>query len=113
MSLRTTCPPLKKLLLKGLVVDPEVKAAMLIQKVYRQRQARRVMLVKLGLNDKTQAPDHGWITEHDKSSEDDYYVNVDTGEMVWEKPEVLIHHEKKKRRLKRPEKRPTPSRKPM
>ena len=96
--------PPKKLLLKGLVVDPQVKAAMLIQKVYRQRQARRVMLVQLGLSDKTQVPDHGWITEHDKHSGYDYYVNTDTGEMVWEKPDVLIHDEKAKDEEKKKEK---------
>ena len=89
-------PPPKKLLLIGLAIDPKVKAAMLIQKVYRKRQARRVMMVKLGLNDKTQVPDHGWITEHDTHSGYDYYVNTDTGEMVWEKPEVLLHLEKEK-----------------
>ncbi len=90
-------PPPKKLLLRGLAVDPKVKAAMLIQQVYRKRQARRVMMVKMGLNDKTQVPDHGWITEHDKHSGYDYYVNTDTGEMVWEKPEVLLHLEKKEK----------------
>ena len=77
-----------------LQADPMVRAAMAIQRCYRKKQARKVMLVQLGLHDKHQVPDHGWLVEHDKNSGYDYYVNLDTGDMVWEKPEILVKHEK-------------------
>ncbi len=97
-------PPPKKLAAHGLLVSPEVKAALLIQGAYRKKQARRVMLTQLGLQDKSgQVPDHGWLTEHDKQSGYDYYVNVDTGEMVWEKPAEIVHVEKKEQEQKRKE----------
>ena len=83
-----------------LQADPMVRAAMCIQRTYRKKQARRVMLVQLGMHDKKQVPDHGWLTEHDKSSGYDYYVNVDTGDMVWEKPEALLKIEKKEEEKK-------------
>ena len=83
-----------------LQADPMVRAAMCIQRTYRKKQARKVMLVQLGLQDKHQVSDHGWLVEHDKSSGYDYYVNLDTGDMVWEKPDILIKHEKKEEEKK-------------
>ena len=80
--------------------DPMVRAALCIQRTYRKKQARKVMLVQLGLQDKHQVSDHGWLVEHDKNSGYDYYVNLDTGDMVWEKPEILIKHEKKQEEKK-------------
>ena len=83
-----------------LQADPMVRAAMCIQRTYRKKQARKVMLVQLGLQDKHQVSDHGWLVEHDKASGYDYYVNLDTGDMVWEKPDILIKHEKKEEEKK-------------
>ena len=70
-------------------MNPELKAALLIQNAYRAKQARRVLRQKTGLKDAQEHADkaeHGWITEHDEASGYDYYVHVETGEVTWEKP---------------------------
>ena len=70
-------------------MNPELKAALLIQNAYRAKQARRVLRQKTGLKDAQEHADkaeHGWITEHNEASGYDYYVHVETGEVTWEKP---------------------------
>ena len=88
--------PPKKALAAHLTMNPEVKAALTIQNAYRAKQARRVMRQKQGMHDQKDAI-NGWVTEHDKDSGYDYYVNIWSGEVTWEKPaEVAAVHKENK-----------------
>eukprot|EP00947_MAST-08B_sp_MAST-8B-sp1_P002382 g2382.t1 len=81
------------------LMNPELRAAMVIQRTYRKKQARRVLRAKKAANyvsehahDETQ--DHAgsgfdngpWSKVPDTSSGYDYYYNNDTGECVWDPP---------------------------
>ena len=79
-------------------MSKELKAALCIQNAYRAKQARRVLRKKQGLHDAKNAI-NGWVTEHDKASGYDYYVNIETGEVTWDKPaEVEAVHKDKLRK---------------
>ena len=72
-----------------LIMNPELKAAILIQNVYRKKQARKVLRTKIALKDAANNADsavNGWITEVDPASGCEYYVHVETQETTWEKP---------------------------
>ena len=96
--------PTKKAMASHLTMNKELKAALCIQGAYRRKQARRVLRQKQGLHDKKEAV-HGWVTEHDKASGSDYYIHVETGEVTWDKPDVLQRKEAdlkvKKREVKK------------
>ena len=54
--------PPKKAILRGLCQDPLTKAVLLIQHVYRQKQARKVMRAKRAMEHAAeQVPVDGWV----------------------------------------------------
>ena len=71
-------------------MNPELKAALLIQNAYRAKQARRV-LQKTGLKDAQEHADkaeHGWITETILHQD---MITMFMKRSTWEKPVELGH----------------------
>ena len=85
--------PPKASLLNGTFMSDEVKAAITIQNAYRARQSRRVALLQRAKHDPDGRAIRGWVKEFSKFHDSEYYVHVETGEIMWEKPEVIIEYE--------------------
>ena len=85
--------PPKASLLNGTFMSDEVKAAIAIQNAYRARQSRRVALLQRAKHDPDGRAIRGWVKEFSKFHDSEYYVHVETGEIMWEKPEVIIEYE--------------------
>eukprot|EP00948_MAST-09A_sp_MAST-9A-sp1_P003113 g3113.t1 len=81
------------------MMKPELKAALLIQGIYRKKQARAVMRAKKAAKELegAAAPVEGtvWVVTHDEASGYDYYYNIETEEVTWDKPEELMSEEEK------------------
>ena len=69
----------------------ELKAALLIQSVYRAKQARKVQrAAKAYAHAEEQVPnEEGWIEVMDAYSGEFYYFNVETEEQQWDIPESM------------------------
>jgi tetratricopeptide (TPR) repeat protein len=80
-------------LLAEMFMNPELRAALTIQGLWRQKQARRVTrAVKARY---ASAMDNGrvfrgWVTEWDATAKADFYYNIETGEISWKLPTVLM-----------------------
>jgi tetratricopeptide (TPR) repeat protein len=85
--------PPRAALLKGTFMSPELKSAITIQNAYRMRQSRRIAMKQRALNDPDGLAIKGWKKEYSPFHESDYYCNVETGEIVWEKPEAVLNYE--------------------
>ena len=82
--------PTKKALAAHITMNPEVKAALVVQNAYRKKQARRVLRAKKAAKHAAeQTPVDGWVEQMDPHSGEYYYYNVDTGDQQWDIPEAL------------------------
>ena len=84
--------PSKGLAARGMLMSPEVKAACVVQRAYRAKQARRVLQNR---KDKERAKSRGrraikgWALEVDKATGRNYWYNMKTKETTWTMPEEL------------------------
>lgn len=67
----------------------EMTSAIKIQNLFRAKLAREEMRKKKVENGKGE-PFRGWVTEHDRFSGKDYYWNIETREVTWVKPSILL-----------------------
>ena len=91
-------PPKNKALalhLLGRKINPELRAALVIQGVYRKKQARKVLRQKKGAKAAEDSHESGWTAVLDDGSGEYYYYNTETEECVWDKPEELMTEEEK------------------
>ena len=74
-------------------MDADLRATLAIQGAWRRKQARRVLRATkarhMGTLDNARIF-RGWVTEWDKTAKADFYFNVDTGEISWKLPTVLM-----------------------
>ena len=76
------------------MLKPELRAAMLVQKIVRKKIARRKMRNKRGKRMAENNSSCTWIAIMDPQSGYEYYYNVKTGYSQWEKPRELTEEYK-------------------
>ena len=76
-----------------MLMSPELRGALVIQCVWRKKQARRVVRSAQARHMATidnSRVFRGWVTEWDHTAKADFYFNIDTGEISWTMPTVLM-----------------------
>ena len=76
-----------------MLMSPELRGALVIQCVWRKKQARRVVRSAKARHMATidnARVFRGWVTEWDHTAKADFYFNIDTGEISWTMPTVLM-----------------------
>ena len=76
----------------GMITNPEVKSAMIIQRAYRTRQSRRVLdnkKKKKKAVTRSRRAIKNWSLEYDSKHERNYWYNIVTKETTWEMPKEL------------------------
>ena len=84
--------PSVEMLNMGMVTNPEVKSAMIIQRAYRTRQSRRVLdnkKKKKKAVTRSRRAIKNWSLEYDSKHERNYWYNIVTKETTWEMPKEL------------------------
>ena len=85
--------PPRASIMAGSFMSDELKAAICIQNAYRAKQSRRVALLQRAKHDPDGKAIRGWVKEFSKFHDCEYFVHVDTGEIMWEKPEAILEYE--------------------